>query len=165
MPIKRELITNELLDQSDVTKNPYMEITGNFDNSFKSQTSDRTLIDKKYKKESEEMASSGFEYGAVLPRNMTVSLVRSDNANWETIISFLFSLFLSFFMLFLAEYLPVPATGSSFSPLETLAIWILGIFTLIFLITWIILKIKQQQSGVIIPMGILEKYVQNNNED
>jgi hypothetical protein len=102
---------------------------------------------------------SGVDTGALIPRDMTVRLVRADSANWEVFLQALYSLLLTFFGIFLGGW--INDAGSSaprFTGLEKTATVIFGVLALVLIGAWVVLKIKQHKKNVKIPYEILRSF-------
>ena len=125
MPIKREQIATDFTEKFEPTKNPSFEGTAELQERIELGTGDKKGVLNGYQKET-EASGTDFHFGAVLPKDMTVSLIRADNASWEILISVLHSITLSFFMLFLGEFLATGEKEYLFTTLEKIALGFSG---------------------------------------
>lgn len=161
MPIKRDQITNNYSEQSEPTKNLSFKETSELNERIEIRTGDKAGVSREYENDTEAHGTE-LSFGAILPKDMTVQLIRADSVMWETLIAFLNSISLSFFMLFLGEF---TAKEHLFTRLEIMSLWVLGGFTLILSIIWFALKIKQQKGGVTIPIEALRAYTTKTEEN
>ena len=72
----------------------------NRDQAGLSQTADIDQIQSQYQGDAESNKAEHFDVGALLPRDMTVKLVRAESANWETFLLCFYSLTLTLFGIF-----------------------------------------------------------------
>ncbi|MEY2482200.1 MAG: hypothetical protein QOK24_728 [Verrucomicrobiota bacterium] len=99
---------------------------------------------------------AGFETGALIPKDMTVRLVRADAAAWEIFLSLLYTFVLTAFGIFLGAWITDSHQSCpSFSMLEKAATVILGIVAAILGIAWLVLKVRQNQKTLKIPLSLL----------
>lgn len=123
-----------------------------------SKTSDSFKVTHNY--DSGSQSTSGHvDTGAFIPKDMTVKLVRADSSNWEIFLSSLYAITLTLFGIFLGVWISDVQQGSnSFSILEKIAtLFFLGI-SIILIIVWIIIKVKQKKGGVKIPQNLLDTF-------
>jgi hypothetical protein len=133
------------------------------DYSKEYQTGDEQQIQKQYQVEAESKKEDKIDTGALLPKDMTVKLVRAEAANWETFLQCLYSITLTLFGLFLGSW--VSGTNSTnFSNLEITATISFGIISSSLIAVWVILKIKQSKQGIKIPSEILNQLTKESAE-
>lgn len=119
------------------------------------QTADRNQIEAQYEQDAESNKDDKLDTGALIPKDMTVKLVRAESANWETFLSLLYSITLTLFGLYLGSWISTTNSSSSFSSLEIVAIFAFGGLSLALIIIWVVLKVRQQRQGVKIPYDML----------
>jgi hypothetical protein len=102
--------------------------------------------------------SVGVDTGALIPKDMTVRLVRADSANWETFLSCLYSMLLTVFGLFLGAWVSdSQSTTPKFTLLEKIATVSFGLIALVLIAAWIFLKVRQHRRGIKIPYELLQR--------
>ncbi|MDN5292259.1 MAG: hypothetical protein PWQ06_2498 [Anaerophaga sp.] len=126
--------------------------------SFKSGTGDERDVQSLYQQEAESETSDKIDIGTMLPKDLTIKLVRADTANWETFLSCLYSISLTLFGLFLGVIISRAGTQSKTSLLEIIATAFLGIFSFILIGVWVGIKIRCQKGGVRIPHDVLKTF-------
>jgi len=110
----------------------------------------REIADQ-YENDARSSESPGFKTGAMIPSDMTVRLVRAESANWETLLSVLYSLCLTLFGVFAGSW----SSSDSFSGLEKTATFgFLGL-SLILIAIWATIKVRLQRGGVNVPLNTL----------
>lgn len=122
------------------------------------QTSDVNQIQQQYQSEAESKKDDRIDTGALLPKDMTVKLVRAESANWETFLQVLYSITLTLFGLFLGSWVSASNINVSFTSLEVVATLSFGVLSVGLIVVWALLKIKQFRQGVIIPYEILNRF-------
>jgi hypothetical protein len=122
------------------------------------QTADMNQIQRQYQFDAESKKEDRIDTGALLPKDMTVKLVRAESANWETFIQVLYSITLTLFGLFLGSWVSAANTNVSFTSLEVVSTFSFGIISLVLIVVWSILKIMQSRQGIKIPYDILNKF-------
>ena len=127
------------------------------DTSKAHETSDFRQIEKQYNKDA-EAGRGGFSTGALIPRDMTVKLVRAETANWETFLSIMFSITLTLFGLFLGAWVASASASKSWTSLEIVATISFGVLSAGLIIVWAVVKVRQQRQGVVVPYEVLSTY-------
>lgn len=133
------------------------ENTAARDTSRSHETSDFRQVEKQYSSDAES-GRGGFSTGALLPKDMTVKLVRAETANWETFLSVLYSLTLTLFGLFLGAWVTTSSAGKSWTSLEAVATVAFGLLSAGLMTAWGVIKVRQQHQGVVVPYEILNTY-------
>lgn len=156
MAIKREQIIN---NDSEINKSTVTPSSVAKDvRSTKDQTFDSIGVLEDYK-DGPESSRDAINTGAMIPKDMTVRLVRADSANWEIFISLLYSLSLTFFGVFLGSWISDSAKEvPSFTNLEMISTIFLGLLSLILISVWGWLKYQQQKNCILIPHETLNMY-------
>lgn len=149
-----DLLRNETLIPED---------TAARDTSKSHETSDFRQVERQYSADAES-GRGGFSTGALLPKDMTVKLVRAEAANWETFLSVLYSLTLTLFGLFLGAWVTTSSSGKSWTSLEAVATVAFGMLSAGLVTAWVIIKVRQQRQGVVIPYEILSTYQKTEQE-
>ena len=143
-PINDEIITGRTINPSFLTLKPKEDNV--------SKTSDFNDIQRNYKDQTGSSDNEGIDTGTYFPQDMSVKLMRAENATLETFLSVLQSITLALFCLFLTTSL---SNNSCFTPSMSSMIIIaticLGISFLAFLFWWIYLKIQQHKHSVKVP--------------
>ena len=149
----------------DLTKNETLipDDTAARDTSRSHQTSDYRQVEKQYSYEAESVGG-GFNTGALIPRDMTVKLVRAETATWETFLSVLYSLTLTLFGLFLGAWVTSSSAGKSWTSLEAVATISFGSLSVILIAAWAVIKVRQQRHGVVVPYEVLSTYRKTEQE-
>ncbi len=146
---------DDILQDSDQdygpTKSPFDSTIEN-DYENKEQTIEGANVIDEYKNDPKSIGGS-INSGAIIPKDMTVKLVRSDSTIAEIIIATLYAITLTFFGIFLGAWI---SSQNSFTILEKTATIVLGGFALIFIIIWIVLKFQQQKKGVLVSLNQLD---------
>ena len=156
MAFKREYIENSI-PEIGITSSP-LETERVVTSFNESKTSDSFQVSQVYSSDSESIKGK-ISTGTVLPSDMTVKLVRADSANWEIFITSLNSLTLTFFGIFLGVWISDANQSShNFTFLEKIATIFFLLISVLLIVVWIIIKIKQSNSGVKIPQDFLSKY-------
>lgn len=96
---------------------------------------------------------SAFTSGALLPKDMSVTLVRADTATLENILAIIYSITLGLFGVFLGAGMAESQT--KFTALEQAATWVFGIASLGLAGGLIYLKIRQSRASVRVPYETL----------
>jgi hypothetical protein len=105
----------------------------------------------------------GFDTGALLPRDMTVRLVRADSAGWEIFLSALYSLVLAVFGVFLGAWVTdAQSQTPKFTFLEKFACITLGCIAVVLVGAWICLKIRQSRATLRVPLDVLKAFQVNS---
>jgi len=156
MAFKRENIENSY-SKVGLTSSPLDSEKG-ADDLRESRTYDSFEVTKNYNSDSKSSIGQ-VDTGAFIPKDMTVTLVRADSSNWEIFLSSLYSLTLTFFGIFLGSWISAAEKGDkSFSMLEkTATLFFLGI-SIILMVVWISIKVRQRKGGVKIPQNILNSF-------
>jgi len=153
MAFKRENIENSYPDIGQ-TSSP-LDKEKNIDDFSKAKTSDSFQVTQSYNSDSKS-SNGQVDTGAFIPKDMTVKLVRADSANWEIFLSSLYSLTLTLFGIFLGVWISDFEQGNnSFGVLEKTATLAFLILSIILIVVWILIKVKQRKSGVKIPQNLL----------
>jgi hypothetical protein len=101
----------------------------------------------------------GFDTGALLPRDMTVRLVRADSAGWEIFLSALYSLVLAVFGVFLGAWITdAQSQTPRFTFFDKFACVIIGCIALVLAGAWVCLKIKQGRATLRVPLDLLKAF-------
>ncbi len=148
------LLRNETLISDDA---------GAADTSISHETSDFKQIERQYGSDAES-GLGGVSTGAQIPQDMTVKLVRAEAANWETFLSVLYSITLTFFGLFLGAWVTSSSAGKNWTSLEVVATVAFGLISSGLVITWVVIKIRQQRHGAVLPYDVLNKYQKTEQE-
>lgn len=156
MAFKRENIENSY-SKVGLTSSPLDSEKG-ADDLRESRTYDSFEVTQNYNSDSKSSIGQ-VDTGAFIPKDMTVTLVRADSSNWEIFLSSLYSLTLTFFGIFLGSWISAAEKGDkSFSVLEkTATLFFLGI-SIILMVVWISIKVRQRKGGVKIPQNILNSF-------
>lgn len=149
-----DLLRNETLIPDD---------TGARDTSKSYETSDFRQIERQYGSDAES-GQGGFSTGAQIPRDMTVKLVRAEAATWETFLSVLYSITLTLFGLFLGAWVTSSSAGKNWTSLEVVATISFGLLSAGLIIAWVVIKIRQQRHGVVVPYDVLNTYQKTEQE-
>jgi len=163
MAFKRENIENSesMLGQ---TASP-LDIEKSKEDHRDLRTSDSYEVTQNYNADSES-TSGNVDTGAFIPKDMTVKLVRADSSNWEIFLSSLYSLTLTLFGIFLGVWISdTQQGGNGFSILEKIATLSFLFISILLIIVWIIIKVKQKKRGVKIPQEILNTFRENIKKD
>lgn len=128
------------------------------------QTSDPTQIQRQYQSEAESKKEDKIDTGALLPKDMTVKLVRAESANWETFLQVLYSITLTLFGLFLGSWVSASGSNLKFTSLEVVATLAFGIISAGLIIVWAIFKVRQSRQGIKIPYDILSRFGEDSVE-
>lgn len=113
------------------------------------ETSDIRDVGRQYQDEAESKGNERVSTGTMLPKDLTVKLVRADTANWETFLSLLYSIMMTLFGVFLGSYLSNSDNpNSKFSTLEFTATISFGVLSLILIGVWVVIKVFQQRGSV-----------------
>lgn len=148
MAIKRDKIENSFIERGQ-TGSP-LDNEKNTSELVESRTSDSFQIAENYISDSKTSKGQVFT-GAVIPKDMTVKLVRADSANWEILLSSLYSLTLTFFGILLGAWLTdTEKNTQTFSLLEKVCTIFLLFISVVLIVIWVIIKIKQSRKGVIV---------------
>ena len=121
---------------------------------LRAQTQDSRQIQEDYDEAASE--GEGFHTGALLPRDMTVRLVRAETANWETFLSVLYSATLTLFGIFLGAGVAKRSTQTPFSTLEWAATWAFLVLSVVLLFCWGAIKLRAQRNVLKIPHSLLD---------
>lgn len=127
------------------------------DYSDEHQTGDIKQIQNQYRSDAESKKDDTIDTGALLPKDMTVKLVRAENSNWETFLQCLYSTTLTLFGLFLGSWLSSDESSSEFTSLEITATISFGALSFVLIIIWIILKLKQAKRSIKVPYEMLNQ--------
>lgn len=149
-----DLLRNETLIPDD---------TGARDTSKSHETSDFRQIERQYGSDAES-GRGGFSTGAQIPQDMTVKLVRAETATWETFLSVLYSITLTLFGLFLGAWVTSSSAGEDWTSLEVLATIAFGLLSMGLIVAWVVIKIRQQRHGVVVPYEVLNTYQKTEQE-
>lgn len=156
MAFKRENIENSF-SNSGQTSSP-LDNEKSTESIQESRTSDSYEVTQNYNSNSES-TSEKVDTGAFIPRDMTVKLVRADSSNWEIFLSSFYSLTLTLFGIFLGVWISdVQEGANSFSILEKTATIFFFVISVILIIAWIFIKVRQRKGGVKIPQDILNTF-------
>ena len=156
MAFKRENIENSF-SNSGQTSSP-LDNEKSTESIQKSRTSDSFEVTQIYNLNSES-TSGKVDTGAIIPIDMTVKLVRADSSNWEMFLSSFYSLTLTLFGIFLGVWISDSQQGiNSFSILEKVATIFFLVISVILIIVWVIIKVRQRKRGVKIPQNILNNF-------
>lgn len=128
------------------------------------QTADVSQIQRQYQSDAESKKDDRIATGALLPKDMTVKLVRSDSANWETFLQVLYSIALTLFGLFLGSWISASSKNISFTSLEVVATLSFFLFSVGLIIAWIILKVKHAKQGIKIPYDVINRFGEDDAE-
>jgi hypothetical protein len=153
MAFKRDAIRSDDGAILGATKSPIDTESGSLLNRT-AETTDRQQIEKDYKSDSSN-EGGGISTGAFIPQDMTVKLVRADSANWEIFLSFLYSLTLTFFGIFMGAWISNKNVTTSLEKTATIS---LGVISIILIFAWGSIKFKQKKSQIRISNKILESY-------
>jgi hypothetical protein len=162
MAIKRHSKTTTNLSDKTGTSVPDYGINEGL--TEENQTADIYQVEAQYNRDAESNNNDRFDTGALLPKDLTVRLVRSESANWETFLSVLYSITLTLFGLFLGSWLSSSAASVKFTSLESVATIAFGFLSLALIIVWIILKVKQQRHGIKVPYNLLNTLTEDKAE-
>lgn len=157
MAIARKTILSDTSEQVGATTIPSSLRNGYISND--DQTTEASKVRKQYQ---EETFSSEFTTGAVLPKDMTVKLVRADQEIWDTFLSIGFSITLTLFGIFLGSWLSMP---EDLSKLELTAAVAFGCISLTLVGFWSRIKISRHKNEVIIPYELLNQYTENDHNN
>lgn len=151
--IKIESVSSEIGETSSPLDNERI-----VDNSYEDRTKDSFQINQQYQLDS-ETTKGKISTGAVIPSDMTVKLIRADSANWEIFITAFMNLMLTLFGIFLGAWISDSNNPNpKFSFLEKLSTLFFLLFSLILIIIWIVIKVKQSKKGVRIPHEFLNNF-------
>ena len=128
------------------------------------QTADIDQIEAQYNRDAESNKDDKFDTGALLPKDLTVKLVRSESANWETFLSVLYSITLTLFGLFLGCWISSNNNCVKFSNLESVAMIVFGVLSIGLIVVWAFLKVKQQRHGIKVPYDLLNTLSEDQAE-
>jgi len=121
-------------------------------------------------------AEAGFDTGALLPRDMTVRLVRADSAGWEIFLSTLWSITLTIFGIYMGAWISLGgskavATGSpaptstpvqdlppAFGAFDKVACVAFGLISLVLIGAWGFIKFRQGRKTLKVPYELLQRY-------
>jgi hypothetical protein len=95
--------------------------------------------------------------GAVLPTDMRIKLVRSDNSAFETSLTILFSITLTLFGVFLSPWITSPTQMVLIAKIGTLGF---GGLSVLLIIAWAIIKINNAKRGVTVPINLFGSLIQ-----
>jgi hypothetical protein len=98
------------------------------------------------------------QFGAILPADMRVRLVRSDD-NFDSILSLLYSSMLTVFGIFLGSIL---TKGAATTKLEYAATIAFGVFSILLLLWWVYCRIKCRETGITITQAQMDEAVSRN---
>jgi len=156
MAFKREYIENSYSNTGQ-TSSP-LDNEKNAKDLQDSKTSDSYEVTEKYNSDA-ELSTEKIDTGAFIPKDMTVKLVRADSSNWEIFISSFYALTLTLFGIFLGFWVSAAQQEDiSFSVLEKFATLFFLFCSVILIIVWIIIKVKQRKGGIKIPHNLIEKF-------
>jgi len=156
MAIRRHSDATSNASDNDATHAPSSSSQQDYSEDYK--TSDFKQVREQYQSEAESKKTDQIHTGALLPRDMTVKLVRAEAANWETFIQCLYSITLTLFGLFLGSWISTNNTESDFTKLEVVATIAFGVISIGLIITWVTIKVKQSKQGIKIPNEALSQY-------
>jgi len=125
-----------------------------------SETTDSQQVQFDYAEES-SVEGGKVDTGALIPRDMTVKLVRSESANWEVFLTFLYTFTLTFFGIFLGSWITKNLDSTLLEKIATIA---LGVISVVLIFAWALIKHNQRKSQVKIPGKILESYGNQETE-
>lgn len=127
------------------------------DRSQEYQTADIKQVQRQYQDDAESKIEDKIDTGALLPKDMTVKLVRAETANLEIFLQSLYSFMLTLFGLFLGSWMSRANNSITFTNLESVATISFGVLSLCLIVAWICLKVKQSNQGIKIPYEILNQ--------
>ncbi|TRY30331.1 hypothetical protein [Aliiglaciecola sp. M165] len=162
MAIRRsEGISNSSTEES-ATHAPSSAVAQDYDQGHR--TGDLRQIQSEYRSNAQSKKAEGLDTGALLPKDMTVKLVRAEAANWETLLQCLFSVTLTLFGLFLGAWVSSTNDDVSFTSLEVVATLSFGVLSFGLIFIWVILKIRQSKHGIKVPYDILSQFSEGGTE-
>ena len=102
---------------------------------------------------------AAIDTAAIVPRDMTVRLVRADSAGWEIFLQGLYSFCLTIAGLFGGAWLADVQSGTSkFGFFEKVSFWVFTFLSVALVVAWIVLKVKQGKKVVKIPLHTLQAF-------
>ncbi len=126
------------------------------------KTGDEREVQSQYQHEAESKQIDKINTGTMLPKDLTVKLVRADTSNWETFLSCLYSFTLTLFGLFLGTLISRDSSQlSNPSTLEIIATIVFGCLSLLLIGIWVCVKIRVQIGGVRMPHDVLDSLIGN----
>lgn len=162
MAIRRsEGISNSSVEEA-ATHAPSSAVAQDYDLGHR--TGDVRQIQREYRNDAQSKKGEQIDTGALLPRDMTVKLVRAESANWETFLQLLYSITLTLFGLFLGSWVSSTNSNVSFTSLEVVATLSFGVLSLGLIGIWIALKIRQSKQGIKVPYDILNQFSGDDTE-
>jgi hypothetical protein len=132
--------------------------------SKRHQTADINQIQKEYTTDAISLSVARIDTGALIPRDMTVKLVRAEVANWETFLQCVYSITLTLFGLFLGALISTPDDGNQMSNLEITATISFGVISFCLICLWIYLKVQQSNQGIKVPYEMLNQFAVEDAE-
>ena len=149
MAFKREHIESTYFETGQ-TSSPLD--SNNVQDLIESKTLDSKQISESYEKDPQTNEKQ-LDTGAFIPKDLIVKLVRADSANWEIFLSSFYSITLTFFGIYLGSWLSISEQGnSSFTVLEKSATFFFLFISIILIVIWIIVKVRQKKRGVKITL-------------
>lgn len=162
MPIPRTFGTSDTSTEESSTQAPSGAPLSTAKYDY--QTADVDQIQRQYQSDAESKKEDRIDTGALLPKDMTVKLVRAEAANWETFLQVLYSTTLTLFGLFLGSWVSASSKNITFTSLEVVATLSFGVLSFCLIIVWIILKVKQAKQGVKIPYDVINRFGEEEAE-
>lgn len=163
MAFKRENIENSY-SKTGQTSSP-LDNEKSIEELQESRTSDSYQITQSYNPDSDSSRGK-VDTGAFIPKDMTVKLIRADSSNWEIFLSSLYSLTLTLFGLFLGVWIfDVQQGSNSFGILDKIATLFFLFLSVLLIIVWIIIKVRQRKGGVKIPQDILNTFGEKKGDN
>lgn len=156
MAIRRSADTTNDSSEIAATHAPESAIPNEY--SKKHETADINQIQKEYTTDAISRSGGGIDTGALIPRDMTVKLVRAEVANWETFLQCLYSITLTLFGLFLGAMISTPKNVNQISNLEITATVSFGVISFCLICVWIYLKVQQSNKGIKVPYEMLSQF-------
>lgn len=120
------------------------------------QTSDNEQIQAQYKDDAQSNSGNVINTGAMMPKDMTVRLVRAEVSNLETLLQILYSITSALFFLFLGASINSTQTAPM-SELERLSTFSFGAITAILLISLVVLRLKQTSNAIHVPHDVFKR--------
>ena len=162
MAIPRTFGTSDTPTEETATHAPSVAPHSTAKNDY--QTADVDQIQRQYQSDAESKKEDRIDTGALLPKDMTVKLVRAESANWETFLQVLYSITLTLFGLFLGSWVSASSKNIKFTSLEVVATLSFGVLSSGLIIVWIILKVKQAIQGIKIPYDVINRFGEEDAE-
>lgn len=162
MAIRRsEGISNSSAEET-ATHAPSSALAQDYDQRHR--TGDVRQIQSEYRNDAQSKRGDRIDTGALLPRDMTVKLVRAESANWETFLQCMYSITLTLFGLFLGSWVSSSSSSISFTSLEVVATLSFGFLSLALIVIWVVIKIRQSKQGIKVPYDMLSQFSENDTE-